>query len=113
LGKKIDSKAIHSAIIRAGDAPAAIKILLEAGVNVNAKSLTLLSCKDWFILGEETGLNRETALIATCKYRKRESVEALLRGGARRDLKDDYRKSTWDRAKEAGRSDIVELLDKY
>lgn len=113
LGKKIDSKAIHSAIMRAGDAPAAIKILLEAGVDVNARSLTLLSCKDWFILGEETGPSGETALIAACRYGKRESVEALLRGGARRDLKDDYGKSAWDRAKEAGRSDIVELLDKY
>ncbi|KAF4630419.1 hypothetical protein G7Y89_g7722 [Cudoniella acicularis] len=114
-GKEIDSGAIRAAATMSVNGPAAIKILLDAGVDVNAKSFSLLGTfdKDAIILGERAGPSGETALMIACRYGTRETVEALLRGGARRRLRDDFGKSAWDRAKEAGRSDIMELLENF
>jgi ankyrin repeat protein len=51
--------------------------------------------------------------MIACRYGTKETVEALLRGGARRRLRDDYGNSAWDRAKERGRSDIMDLLENF
>ena len=40
-------------------------------------------------------------------------MEALLKLGANTSLRDGWEKSAWDRAKEAGRSDIMELLENF
>jgi ankyrin repeat protein len=55
----------------------------------------------------------ETALMIACRSGRRDNVEALLKLGANTSLRDGWEKSAWDRAKEAGRSDIMELLENF
>jgi hypothetical protein len=112
-GKEIDSGAIRAAARMSVNGPAAVEILLDAGVDVNAKSYSLGFNRDAIILGEKAGPSGETALMIACRDGTRETVEALLKGGARRRLRDDYGKSAWDRAKGAGRSDIMQLLENF
>jgi hypothetical protein len=113
-GKEIDSGAIRAAATMSVNGPAAVEILLDAGVDVNAKSYSLGFNRDAIILGEKGGgPSGETALMIACRYGTKETVEALLRGGARRRLRDDYGKNAWDRAKERGRSDIMDLLENF
>jgi hypothetical protein len=113
-GKEIDSGAIRAAATMSVNGPAAVEILLDAGVDVNAKSYSLGFNRDAIILGEKGGgPSGETALMIACRYGTKETVEALLRGGARRRLRDDYGNSAWDRAKERGRSDIMDLLENF
>jgi len=40
-------------------------------------------------------------------------VETLLKRGAETSLRDGWGKSAWDMAKDAGRSDIMELLESF
>ncbi|PMD31059.1 ankyrin [Hyaloscypha variabilis F] len=113
-GKEIDSEAIRAAASWPVNGPAAVELLLDAGVDVNAKGDSIGFSRDAILLGEAGGgPSGETALMIACKYGTKETVEALLKGGARRSLRDDWGKRAWDRAKEHGRSDIMELLENF
>jgi ankyrin repeat protein len=115
-GEKLFSGALHAAAKRERDGPALVAILLDAGVDVNAKSPSINMAsfdKDMIILGPSAFPSGETALMAACSEGTWETVDVLLRRGARRGLEDDYRKTAKDKAGKAGRKDIVELLENY
>jgi ankyrin repeat protein len=111
-GEKLDPEAIHTAAIRAVDGPALIRFLLDSGADVNAKSFSLdRNDRDVWMLGDEAGPSGKIPLMAPCRTGTKETVELLLKMGARKDLKDDYQKTALDYAKEVGRSDTIELLE--
>jgi ankyrin repeat protein len=93
-------QAIHTAAIRAKDGPALIRFLLDSRADVNAKSVSLDgNDRDVWMLGDKAGPSGETALMAACRMGTWETVELFLKMGARKDLKDDYRKTALDYAK--------------
>jgi hypothetical protein len=111
-GEKLIPEAINAAAIRTVDGPALIEFLLDSESDVNAKSFSLdRNDRDVWMLGDKAGPSGETALMAACRTGTRETVELLLKMGARKDLKDDYQKTALDYANEVGRSDIIELLE--
>jgi hypothetical protein len=112
-GKEVDSGAILAAATMSVNGPAAVEILLDAGVDVNAKSFSVGWDKEAIILRRKGDPSGETALMVACRCGTRETVEALLKGGAERHLRDDYRETAWDKAKEARRSDIMKLLENF
>jgi len=115
LGRKIDPGALRRAASMREHGPEAIQMLLDAGVDLDAKSdlIRLSFSRDGVVLGEMPGGGGETALMIACRSGRRDNVEALLKLGANTSLRDGWEKSAWDRAKEAGRSDIMELLENF